>query len=90
MMMIPGAGTYVYERELEPAARVLLMPACFLFPGLVQENLPEKSVKKFADVKGCDEAIAELQASWYADICNMVLLSASGFWHQLPRTLHLR
>ncbi|KAL4425466.1 hypothetical protein ABPG75_009482 [Micractinium tetrahymenae] len=26
-----------------------------------KENLPEKSVKKFADVKGCDEAIGELQ-----------------------------
>ena len=26
-----------------------------------QENLPEKSVKKFHDVKGCDEAIGELQ-----------------------------
>ena len=31
-------------------------PAC-----LPQENLPEKSVKKFKDVKGCDEAIAELE-----------------------------
>ncbi|KAI7841845.1 hypothetical protein COHA_004374 [Chlorella ohadii] len=26
-----------------------------------KENLPEKSVKRFNDVKGCDEAIAELQ-----------------------------
>ncbi len=28
---------------------------------VTQENLPEKSVKRFNDVKGCDEAIAELQ-----------------------------
>ena len=27
-----------------------------------QEDLPEKRVKRFADVKGCDEAIGELQA----------------------------
>lgn len=27
----------------------------------LQENLPEKSVKKFKDVKGCNEAIGELQ-----------------------------
>ncbi len=26
-----------------------------------KENMPEKSVKSFKDVKGCDEAVAELQ-----------------------------
>jgi ATP-dependent Zn protease len=29
----------------------------------LQEDMPEKSVKKFTDVKGCDEAIAELAVS---------------------------
>ena len=40
---------------------LLLLHPRNAFTAPLQENLPEKSVKRFKDVKGCDEAIGELQ-----------------------------
>ena len=45
-----------------PAVPMLRSTLCSFSPALpLQENLPEKSVKRFKDVKGCDEAVGELQ-----------------------------
>ena len=67
----PVAGSTACYAAPPTVQQIVRMPGCwphvpqllnaFGMPLPLQENLPEKSVKKFKDVKGCDEAIAELQ-----------------------------